>query len=66
MKATVPRAWVGAIGSFNFLGPKQDQIAQAAVKNGAEWMFPIGFGQKENLPYESYGPPGLGGSYRLI
>ena len=51
--------YVGGVGSFEWLGMNQNQIAKAVVQNGAEWMYPIGFGQKENLPWESYGPPGL-------
>jgi hypothetical protein len=48
-----------AIGSWGWLGMKQTEIANAIKKSGAEWMYPIGFGQKENIPWESWGPPGL-------
>jgi hypothetical protein len=49
--------YVGGVGSFTSL-PQQHYIGDNVLKNGGEWMFPIGFGQKENLPWESYGPPG--------
>src|SRR5690349_15180704 len=51
--------YVGGVGAWSWMGMKQDEIAKTVVKNGAEWMYPIGFGQKENIPWESYGPPGL-------
>lgn len=51
--------YVGGVGAWSWLGMKQDAVAAAARKSGAEWMYPIGFGQKENIPWESWGPPGL-------
>jgi hypothetical protein len=49
---------VGAIGSFNWTGPLQDQIGQAVIAAGAEWSCPVGMYQKENVPYECYMPEG--------
>ena len=51
---------VAAVGAFNWMGIKQGEMAKATLRSGAEWMSPVGFGQKENLPWESYGPPDLG------
>ena len=54
---------VGAIGAFSLTGygsyggfvPK---IAKAVHEGGAEWACPIGMYQKENIPYELFGPKG--------
>jgi hypothetical protein len=50
---------VGAVGAWSWLGPKQDEIARNVIANGAEWGQPVGVGQKENIPWESYGAPGF-------
>lgn len=49
---------VGAVGSFGWLGPKQDEIGKAVLAAGAEWSCPVGMYEKENVPYECYMPPG--------
>ena len=53
---------VGAIGSFGWLGPQQDEIGKAVLAAGAEWSCPVGMYEKENIPYECYMPPGPIGS----
>jgi len=54
---------VGAIGAFTWagyggLGPRLPDIAKATINAGAEWSCPIGMYQKENIPYELFGPKG--------
>jgi len=54
---------VGAIGAFTWagygaLGPRLPGIAKATIDAGAEWSCPIGMYQKENIPYELFGPKG--------
>jgi hypothetical protein len=50
---------VSAVGSFGYLGTNTAAIAAAAKAAGAEWSCPIGFYQKENIPYEVYAGKGL-------
>ena len=54
---------VGAIGAFTWagygaLGLRLPEIAKATIAAGAEWSCPIGMYQKENIPYELFGPKG--------
>lgn len=49
---------VDAVGGFSWLGKEQPQVAQAVQAAGAEWGMPIGMYQKENIPFEMYGPKG--------
>lgn len=50
---------VPAVGSFGYLGPASPQIAAAVRQAGAEWSSPVGFYQKENIPYEVYAGKGI-------
>lgn len=57
--AAVLARHVPAVGSFGYLGPSSPQIAAAVRQAGAEWCSPVGFYQKENIPYEVYAGKGL-------
>jgi hypothetical protein len=50
---------VQAVGSFGWLGTNMVRIAAAVKAAGAEWSYPVGFYQKENIPYEVYAGKGL-------
>jgi hypothetical protein len=50
---------VQAVGSFAWLGKDQAAIGNAIIAAGAEWSHPVGFYQKENIPYEVYAGKGL-------
>ena len=59
--ASVPQ--VGAMGAFSHTGygsygKMLPRIAKAVKEGGAEWACPIGMYQKENIPYELFGPKG--------
>lgn len=56
--AAVIAKYVGAVGGFVSLGKDQTNVAKAVKAAGAEWSQPVGMYQKENIPYECYGPKG--------
>ncbi|MBT4821363.1 MAG: hypothetical protein HON70_36980, partial [Lentisphaerae bacterium] len=50
---------LSALGGFGYLGPSTADIAAAVKASGAEWSCPIGFYQKENIPYEVHAGKGV-------
>ncbi|MGD0093527.1 MAG: endo-1,3-alpha-glucanase family glycosylhydrolase [Planctomycetota bacterium] len=51
---------VSAVGGFvNEWGENQAAAASAVKGAGAEWSAPVGWYQKENIPYENYAGKGL-------